>query len=192
MERKTSLLINLKDDILDFFYHPPLLFKMSYAAQKQQYDDVEASLTYSLTHLIRPGTGFPYYNNYQILQLWNDWTEARAEFWRLTGRGIANRPSCPEPPAEDAEHKPCRELWGHVLQEIVVSGTSSLYIDSMKKTVTDILASEDCKTHPATCSCKVPINPWTWVKAVEAVEPLCITHNRACNCAGFGSCKKNS
>ena len=187
MERKTDLLINLKDNILDCL-SPPLLFKMYTFAEKERYDGVEASLIYSLKHLISPDTpGFPYYTNNQILQLWNDWREARTEFWRLTGKAIANGPSFPEPPPEDAEHKACRELWGHVLHKIVVSDTPSLYIDSMKKTITHILASEHCKTHPATCSCKVPINPWSWAKIVETTELLCITHDRSCNCAGVSS-----
>jgi hypothetical protein len=155
-----------------------------------RYEAVANPLIRAYQHLVQPGLGYAHYTNERIISLWNDWSLARVEFWRVTGSGILPRPSCPEAPPDDEEHQPCREMWGQMMREIVEQGGANANVESVKATVAKILSSNACKSHPATCPCKVPKNPWTWKQSVEALEPLGITHHQGCRCSPPLGCKQ--
>lgn len=155
-----------------------------------RYEAVANPLIRAYQHLVQPGLGYAHYTNERIISLWHDWSLARVEFWRVTGSGILPRPSCPEAPPDDEEHQPCREMWGQMMREIVEQGGANANVESVKGTVAKILSSNACKSHPATCPCKVPKNPWTWKQSVEALEPLGITHHQGCRCSPPLGCKQ--
>ena len=81
----------------------------------------------------------------------------------------------PTPPPDDVEHRPCRQMWGLLIQQQVES--QDFQAPLIKEAVATIMASEACKSHPATCACKVPNNPWTYHDCVEELKPLGLKHN---------------
>jgi hypothetical protein len=141
-------------------------------------------------HIVRPTEGFPYHSNFAIQQTWAEWKDADEVFCRMTGLGAAANHVFPTPPPEDAEHVPCRQMWGLLVQEQVES--QDFQAPLIKNAVAAILASEACKSHPATCACKVPKNPWTWHECVAALEPLGLKHNPKCHCGGYQVCKQTN
>jgi hypothetical protein len=143
-------------------------------------------------HLVRPTERFPYHSNHEIHRAWLEWKDAEEVFYHMTGSGSGwqappNR-VFPEPPPEDAEHLPCRQMWGCLVQEQVER--QDFQAPSIKEAVAAILASEACKSHPASCPCKVPNNPWTWHECVVELEPLGLKHNPKCQCGGWQTCKQ--
>ena len=139
-------------------------------------------------HIVRPTEGFPYHSNFAIQQMWAEWKDADEVFARMTGLGAVANYVFPTPPPEDAEHMPCRQMWGLLVQQQVES--QDFQAPLIKNAVAAILASEACKSHPATCACKVPNNPWTWHECVAALEPLGLKHNPKCQCDGYQTCKE--
>lgn len=156
-----------------------------------RYEAVANPLIRAYQHLVQPGMGYAHFTNDYIISLWHAWSLARVEFWRQTGSGILPRPSCPEAPPDDEDHQPCREMWGQMMREIVEQGGANANVESVKATVAKILSSNSCSSHPATCPCKVPNNPWTWKQTVEALEPLGITHHMGCRCNPPLGCKQS-
>jgi hypothetical protein len=140
-------------------------------------------------HIVRPTEGFPYHSNFAIQQMWAEWKDANEVFTHMTGMGRACNYVFPTPPPEDAEHMPCRQMWGLLVQQQVES--QDFQAPLIKNAVAAILASEACKSHPATCACKVPNNPWTWHECVTELEPLGLKHNPNCQCGGYQRCKQN-
>ena len=144
-------------------------------------------------HIVRPTEGFPYHSNDEIYRAWLEWKDAEEVFYRMTGSGsgwqAAPNRVFPAPPPEDAEHLPCRQMWGCLVQEQVER--QDFQAPSIKEAVAAILASEACKSHPATCPCKVPNNPWSWHECVTELEPLGLKHNPKCQCGGWQRCKQN-
>jgi len=143
-------------------------------------------------HIVRPAEGFSYFSNFDIHRAWLEWKDAEEVFYRMTGHGVgwgeAPNRVFPAPPPEDAEHLPCRQMWGCLVQEQVER--QDFQAPSIKAAVTAILASDACKSHPASCPCKVPNNPWTWHECVAELEPLCLQHNPKCQCGGWQTCKQ--
>jgi hypothetical protein len=76
-------------------------------------------------HLVRPTEGFPYHSNHEIHRAWLEWKDAEEVFFRMTGHGVgwgeAPNRVFPDPPPEDAEHLPCRQMWGCLVQQQVES-----------------------------------------------------------------------
>jgi len=140
-------------------------------------------------HIVRPTEGFPYHSNFSIQQAWAEWKHADEVFIRMTGMGGLRNYVFPTPPPEDAEHMPCRQMWGCLVQQQVES--QNFQAPLIKNAVAAILASEACKSHPVTCACKVPNNPWTWWECVAELEPLGLKHNQKCQCGGYQRCKQN-
>ena len=146
----------------------------------------------SFLHIVRPAEGFSYYSNFDIHRAWLEWKDAEEVFYRMTGSGSGwqappNR-VFPAPPPEDAEYLPCRQMWGCLVQEQVER--QDFQAPYLKDAVNAILASEACKSHPASCPCKVPNNPWTWHECVAELEPLGLKHNPKCQCGGWQRCKQ--
>jgi hypothetical protein len=142
----------------------------------------------SYLHLIRPAEGFPHHSDAVIKQTWADWKDAEETFWRMTGSSCPPNHVFPVPPPDDAEHSPCRQMWGLLIQHQVEH--QSFQVSHVKDAVAAIISSEACPTHPATCSCKVPNNPWTSSDCLKILEPLNVKHNLTCQCAGYKSCRQ--
>ena len=161
---------------------------------KSMADSAGSACIRTFLHIVRPTEGFPYYSNYEIRRTWNDWKDAKEVFFHMTSSGwgwdASDRPNYvfPTPPPEDAEHKPCRQMWGCLVQEQVEG--ESFQAPLIKDAVTAIMASEACKSHPASCPCKVPNNPWKWHECVAALEPLNLKHSPKCQCGGYMTCKQ--
>ena len=143
-------------------------------------------------HIVRPAEGFSYHSNHDIHRAWLEWKDAEEVFYHMTGHGVgwgeAPNRIFPAPPPEDAEHLPCRQMWGCLLQEQVER--QDFQGPLIKNAVAAIMASEACKSHPASCACKVPNSPWTWHECVAELEPLGIKHNPKCQCGGWQTCKQ--
>jgi len=138
-------------------------------------------------HIVRPTEGFPYHSNLDIERVWWAWKGEEENFYHMTGHAAPMR-VFPPPPPEDDEHKPCRQMWGCLVQEQVED--QGFQGPLIKAAVEAIMASEACKSHSATCACKVPVNPWTWHECVAALEPLGLKHNPKCQCGGYRVCKQ--
>lgn len=143
-------------------------------------------------HIVRPTEGFPYHSNSDIHRAWAEWKDAEEVFYRMTGNGVgwgeAPNRVFPTPPPEDDQHKPCRQMWGLLIQAQVED--ASFQGPLIKDAVAAILASEACKSHSGSCACKVPNNPWTWHECVAELEPLGVKHNPKCQCGGYQRCKQ--
>jgi len=148
-------------------------------------DAAANALSRAYQHLIKPTEGFPYHSNQNIAFTWREWVDAEEVLWHMTRHGDPPARVFPPPPPEGPEYKACRQMWGCLLQE-QVEGQSDSTAVRIKDAVKGIVLA--MKTHDATCSCKVPRNPWTWASCVDALEPLNIKHNAACTCAGGGRC----
>jgi len=151
-------------------------------------DDAAAACIRSFLHLVRPAEGFPRHSVHEIKQAWSNWKDAEEVFWRMTAWDEPLNHVFPTPPPDDAEHKPCRQMWGLLIQEQVERQSFQALL--IKNAVAAILASDACLTHPATCSCKVPMNPWTSYDCVMALEPLGLQHSPRCECGGYRICKQ--
>jgi len=152
-------------------------------------DNAAAVVIRGFLHLVRPTEGFAYYSNHEIEMAWRKWLEAEEIFWRMTSQDTAPNYVFPTPPPEDDEHKPCRQMWGLLIQQQVQR--EHFQAQLIKGAVATIISSEACKSHPATCACKVPNNPWTYNDCVTALEPLKIRHNQRCECGGYRTCRQN-
>jgi hypothetical protein len=108
----------------------------------------------------------------------------------MTNIGMMPNYVFPTPPPEDPEYRPCRQMWGCLVQEQVERGEFQAPL--IKDAVAAIMASEACKSHPATCACKVPNNPWTWHECVAELEPLGVKHSPKCQCGGYQICKQKT
>lgn len=151
-------------------------------------DNAASACIRSFLHIVRPTEGFPYHSNSSIQSAWAEWKDAAEVFYKMTGIGTMPNYIFPTPPPDDAEHRPCRQMWGCLVQEQVER--QDFQAPLIKDAVVAIMGSEACKSHPATCACKVPLNPWTWHECVAALEPLGIKHNAKCQCGGYQICKQ--
>ena len=116
--------------------------------------------------------GFSVRNNHEIIAAWDKWALARKQFNQEYYSISAPLESCPAPPPDGAEYGPCREMWVHTLRKALEENKEHFHVDGIKQTVGKILASQACKTHPATCPCKVPNNPFSYWQVLEVLEPL--------------------
>ena len=142
-------------------------------------------------HLVRPTGGFPHYPTIEIQRAWQDWVDAEEVFYWMTSKTFAHKRVFPKPPPDDEEHVPCRQMWGLLIQEQVEGQKGQAA--AIRAAVAAIMASEACKSHPETCSCHVPENPWTCFDCVAALQPLRVKHSLACECGGRqGLCLQRS
>ena len=155
---------------------------------KGQCDTAASLCVRTFLHLVRPTERFPYHSNEEIKRAWREWKDAEEVFYRMTGKDEPPVRTFPPPPPEDSEHKPCRQMWGCLVQEQVER--EDFQAPSIKEAVAAIMASEACKSHPASCACHVPNNPWTWHECVAELEPLGLKHNPKCQCGGWKACKQ--
>lgn len=156
---------------------------------KSMTDAAASACIRSFLHLVRPTEGFPYHSNRDIERAWWAWKGEEEDFYHMTGsRSPRAERTFPPAPPEDDEHKPCRQMWGCLVQEQVER--QDFQGPLIKDAVAAIMASEACLTHPATCACKVPNNPWTWHECVKELEPLGLKHNPKCQCGGYQTCKQ--
>ena len=135
--------------------------------------------------LVRPEDGFPTYYDAEIESAWRKWRDAEEAFWRMTDASSPPTRIFPARPAVDAE-KCCFKMWGLLIQ-VQVDGTHGS-TELLRQTVEQIVANEKCQSHPATCACHVPENPWVYKEDVDALEPIHPRHNPKCGCAGWNRC----
>lgn len=135
--------------------------------------------------LVRPTEGFPTYYDAEIESAWRKWRDAEEAFWRITDASSPPTRIFPAMPAADAE-KCCFQMWGLLIQ-VQVDGTHGS-TELLRQTVEQIVANEKCQSHPATCPCHVPENPWVYKEDVDALAPINPRHNPKCGCAGWNRC----
>lgn len=141
----------------------------------------------TILHLVRPAENFPYYYNDEIAKAWRIWRDDDKVFQLMTSGSYVPK-TMPVEPREDAEHRPCRRMWGLLLQQQLEGECFQAQL--ITDAVAEIVASQACKSHPPTCACKVPNNPWTLYECVTALEPLNVAHNANCQCGGYGTCSE--
>jgi len=141
----------------------------------------------TILHLVRPAENFPYYYNDEIAKAWRIWRDDDKVFQLMTSGSYVPK-TMPVEPREDAEHRPCRRMWGLLIQQQLEGECFQAQL--ITDAVAEIVASQACRSHPPTCACKVPNNPWTIYGCVTALEPLGIPHNANCQCGGYGSCEE--
>jgi hypothetical protein len=127
-----------------------------------------------------------------IIAAWDTWALARKHFNQEYYSISVPLEPCPAPPPDGAEYAPCREMWVHSLRKRLEENKEHFHLEGIKETVEKILASEACKSHPATCPCKVPNNPFTWWEVLDVLDPLGVTHNPLCKCDPPSGCKRRA
>ena len=130
--------------------------------------------------------------NEDIIAAWNTWAQARKQFRQDSNGIFIPLQTCPPPPPDGAEYAPCREMWVHTLRKWLEEDKEHFHVEGIKQTVDKIILSEACNTHPATCPCKVPNNPFTWWEVLEVIDALGVTHNPYCDCNPPSGCKKQA
>jgi hypothetical protein len=172
-----------------FFCYPPLFAKMLSASgrfnllKERFYKEGQLPLSIALD-------GFLSRKNHEIIEAWDTWALARKQFIQSYYSIIEPLQLCHSPPPDGAEYAPCREMWIHLLRKGLEENKEHFHVNGIKDTVEKILASEACKSHPPSCPCKLPNNPFTWWEVLEVLEPLCVKHNPLCNCAPPSGCKQ--
>ena len=136
--------------------------------------------------------GFSVRKNHEIIAAWDTWALARKQFNQGYYGIYAPLEPCPAPPPDGAEYAPCREMWVHTLRKGLEENKEHFHVEGIKQTVDKIILSEACNTHPATCPCKVPNNPFTWWEVLEILDPLGVVHNPHCCCEPPSGCKKQA
>lgn len=134
--------------------------------------------------------GFLLRKNHEIIEAWDTWALERKHFIQSYYSIVTPLQLCHSPPPDGAEFVPCREMWIHILRKGLEENKEHFHVNGIKDTVEKILASEACKSHPASCPCKVPNNPFTWWEVLDVLEPLGVKHNPLCNCTPPSGCKQ--
>jgi hypothetical protein len=141
-----------------------------YEAYKNRMDSAAATIIRTVLHIIRPIDGFRFYSTDEIKKAWDAWYEEEQMFYNMTQGTPAPLRSFPEPPPSDVEYWPCRRMWSLLIQQQVEGEFNQA--PSIKAVVEEILESEMCANHPASCSCKLLKNPWTSTECLDALKPL--------------------
>ena len=152
---------------------------------KGRLDSAAAAVIRATQYLVRPTEGFPTHSHPTIGAIWREWRDEEQCFWRMTDTGSAPTHVFPMPPEAGAP-PPCWHMWGLLIQ-VQVDGTHGK-TEFLRKIVAEIAADEECPSHPSTCPCKLPENPWVSPPDVEALTPLKVKHSPKCQCAGFRRC----
>ena len=152
---------------------------------KERLDAAKTPIIRAFLHLVRPTEGFPTYTLSQIRERYDDWVAEERAFNAATASPYARERVFPEPPADGAPAA-CWRMWGISIQYQVEGDHTTGY--NLPEAVEAILATPECASHPATCPCKVSVNPWTFHEHVKALDPLGIKHNTACECGGYKKC----
>ena len=157
---------------------------------KERLDNARTPIIRAFLHLVRPTEGFPKYTVAQIRQAYDDWAAEERAFNAATADsyGSFQRDRVfPEQPAEGAPAA-CWRMWAISIQFQVEGDHTTGY--NLPGAVEAILATPECASHPASCPCRVPVNPWTFHQHVKALDPLGIKHNKDCECGGYRVCAK--
>ena len=152
---------------------------------KGRLDSAAAAVIRATQYLVRPTEGFPTHSHPTIGAIWREWRDEEQCFYRMTDTGSAPNRVFPMPP-EGGAPPGCWHMWGLLIQ-VQVDGTHGK-TEFLRRIVAEIVADEECATHPATCPCKIPENPWVYLDDVEALAPLKVNHSPKCQCAGFRRC----
>ena len=152
---------------------------------KGRLDSAGAAVISATQYLTRATEGFPTHSHATIGAKWREWRDEEQCFYRMTDTGSAPTRVFPMPP-EGGAPPGCWHMWGLLIQ-VQVDGTHGK-TEFLRKIVAEIVADEECATHPATCPCKLPDNPWVYLDDVEALAPLKVKHSPKCQCAGFRRC----
>jgi hypothetical protein len=156
-----------------------------YKARRQEAID---ALSIKYLHLMRPNQDFPVCSVQDINDAWAAWNMEDEVFVRMTGHGTVKIRTFPTPPPEGPEYAPCRQMWACLIDQQVNDEREQVIF--LRDAVDKVDSSPACKSHPPTCPCKVPNNPWTWYECVQALEPLGVRHNRNCECGGVQTCSQ--
>jgi hypothetical protein len=123
-------------------------------------------------HLVRPTEEFPKYTVAQIRAAYDDWVAEERAFNAATEGMYGSFPKqrvFPEPPADGAPAA-CWRMWGISIQFQVEGDHTTGH--NLPGAVEAILATPECASHPASCPCRVSVNPWTFHEHVKVLEPL--------------------
>ena len=152
---------------------------------KGRLDSAGAAVIRATQYLVRPTEGFPTHSHPTIGAKWREWRDEEQCFWRMTSSGTPPVRVFPMPP-EGGAPPPCWHMWGLLIQA-QVDGTHGK-AEFLRKIVAEIAADEECQSHPSTCPCKLPENPWVSPPDVEILAPLKVKHSPKCQCGGYRRC----
>jgi hypothetical protein len=156
---------------------------------KERMDAARVPIIRAFLHLVRPEEGFPKHTVHYIREVWDEWrleeisyNAAMKEDYPGMGQKVR---VWPEPPDASRAEDACWRMWGIALQE-QVEGDSAGY--NLQKAVQAVIDTPKCASHPPSCPCKVPNNPWFEKRHVEMLEPLGVKHNAGCWCKSYMVC----
>ena len=152
---------------------------------KSRLDSAGSAVIRATQYLVRPTDGFPTHSHPTIGEKWREWRDEEQSFYRMTETGSAPARVFPMPP-EGGAPPPCWHMWGLLIQA-QVDGTHGK-AEFLRKIVAEIAADEECPSHPSTCPCKLPENPWVSPPDVKILAPLNVKHSPKCQCGGYRRC----
>jgi hypothetical protein len=155
-----------------------------YNVRKQRHEKATSEFVSMILHLTRPRECFPVYSADRIKVQWRVW-DAEDALFRQTTQNQPIARTFPEPPPEGDEYVACRQMWGCLLLAQAEYRDHSFHTSFISDAVDSVSNSPACKSHPPTCPCKVPKNPWVSHECVKLLEPLRIRHSPKCECAGW-------
>ena len=147
----------------------------------------EHAVITSIQFLLYPGERHSYYYDDEIKGRWEAWQNVEEQHTRHHNIGWV-RKEFPEPPHYGADFWPCRRLWALIVEQKVTS--HPYQTESIRAAVEKILSMGKYGEHSASCSCKVPNNPWMNPDILEILKPLDVLHNPLCECAGRFKCQQ--
>ena len=154
----------------------------SYNERLDRYQKATSKLVSMILHLTRPSERFPAHSVEQIKDQWRFWNAEDVLF-----RSYSDQPpmvrTFPEPP--QGKESACWQMWGCLVLAQAEYRDHSFHTSFIAAAVYTIRKTLACKSHPDTCPCKVPNNPWICHDCVKLLEPLYIKHNPQCQCAGW-------
>ena len=151
---------------------------------KERLDDAIYNLCTSYLHLIEPREGWHYKKDSEIKELFDRWCEEEEVYLKVTDSGKVPVRTWTAPPPEDSTHVGCRAMWA-LRMFIDVDASGDEYLEDV---VDLILEEPDCASHPASCPCRVPNNPWTKPTDVKILDRINVKHSVQCECAGNHRC----
>ena len=163
---------------------------------KQRREDALQALYATYMHDLRPTEGFTPHSVDAIERAWTLWNDECEIFTQTCHHGPVKNRTFPKPPPEGDEYAPCRQMWACMIhqqtQETTEEHTSQVIF--IREAVEKIKGSYACLSHPPTCPCKVPNNPWTDPESVAdpecvaALEPLSLVPKAKCQGGGPEIC----
>ena len=158
---------------------------------KERLDEAKVPIIRAFLHLVRPEEGFQKHTVPYIREAWDEWRLEEIAYNAALkddypGMGQKVR-VWPEPPDASRAEDACWRMWGIALQE-QVEGDGAGY--NLQKAVQAVTETPACASHPPSCPCRVPNNPWVEKRYVDMLEPLRVKHNAGCWCKSYMVCAK--